>query len=206
MNIKSTDSSMLQKAKYHPEEIVKEICSIEGNHEDEDGNPLTLEEDDVIVQFGSWHYGRKDANPLTAVRFVDRESLGSGDEILTAHEVDEDDYETLLPRKFMKQCIRVYSRDSSKTDLLHHMFQAWRHNLENLVAIHGLQSSSQCAFFQENVTAEISNLERPRYAVAVALTQDSGEEDNHNYTPTKRKIQEGMEEPSPIPLRRSRLK
>ncbi|CAJ1938228.1 unnamed protein product [Cylindrotheca closterium] len=205
MNIKSTDSAMIKKAKNQPEEIVREICSIVGNHEDEDGNPVTLEESDVIVQFGSWHYGRKDANPLTAVRFVNRQALCSSDEILTAHEVNEDDYETLLPRKFMKQCIRVYCRNPSKTDLLLHMFQAWRHNLENGAEIHEQQSSSPFANSQDHLTAEISNLERPGYASAVALTQDSGEEDNHAYTPIKRKIQATMEEESPIPLHRRRL-
>lgn len=193
---------MLQKAKCHPEEIVREICSIEGNHQDEDGNPITIEESDVIVQFGSWHYGRKDSNPLTAVRFVNREALCSSDEILTAHEVDEDDYETLLPRKFMKQCIRVYCKDSSKADLLLHKFQAWRHNLENESFIHGLQSSS--SFLG---TAEVSNLDRPRgEGSAVALTQDSGEEDNHAYTPEKTKIQRGIDDPSPIPVRRGQQK
>eukprot|EP00526_Cylindrotheca_closterium_P006187 CAMPEP_0113626058 /NCGR_PEP_ID=MMETSP0017_2-20120614/13470_1 /TAXON_ID=2856 /ORGANISM="Cylindrotheca closterium" /LENGTH=588 /DNA_ID=CAMNT_0000536213 /DNA_START=318 /DNA_END=2085 /DNA_ORIENTATION=- /assembly_acc=CAM_ASM_000147 len=206
MNIKFSDHAMLQKAKHHPEEIVREICSIEGNHKDEDGNAVTLEETDVIVKFGSWHYGRKGENPLTAVRFVNREALCSSDEILTAHEVDEDDYETLLPRKFMKQCIRVYCKDSSKTDLLLHMFQAWRCNLETGVATHGLQSSSQFAISRDHSTAEVSNLERPRAASAVALTQDSGEEDNYAYTPIKRKIQDGMEEPSPIPLQRFHLK
>jgi len=197
MNIKSTDDAMLQKAKFYPETIVREICSIDGNHEDDDGKPIILEGSDVIVQFGSWHYGRKDANPLSAVRFVDREALCSGDEILNAHEVDEDDYETLLPRKFMKQCIRVYSKDSSKTDLLVHKFQAWKHNLVNDNSIHGLQSSSS---FQ--LTAEVSNLDRPRDCSAVALTQDSGEEDNHECTPVKQKLQRGIDEPSPIPIRR----
>jgi hypothetical protein len=196
MNIKSTDRAMLHKAKNQPREIAREICSIEGNHEDEDGNLVILELDDVIVQFGSWHYGRKDANPLTAVRFVNREALCSSNEILTAHEVDEDDYETLLPRKFMKQCIRVYCKDSSKTDLLRHKFQAWRHNLYNDNSI----PQSSAAF---QWTAEVSNLDGLRDGSAVALTQDSGEEDNHGYTPIKRKIQRGMEEPSPIPVRRA---
>jgi hypothetical protein len=198
LNIKSLHEELWQTAKMNPEDIVHEICAVEGNHTDESGDNILLCEDDVIVQHCAWHYGRKDENPLSAVRFVNREELDHGDEILTAHEVDEDDYETIIPRSFMKKCIRVYSRNSSKTDLLMHKFQTWKENLSNDVPSPMLNTQANSAILQE-ATAEVSVLGRAHASAPIQLTQDSDDETDM-YTPIKNRIQQNTEDPSPIPL------
>lgn len=175
-----------------------DICEFEGNHTDESGDSIFLREDDVIVQHNSWHYGRKDENPLSAVRFVNREELGYMDEILTAHEVDEEDYDTIIPRSFMKKCIRVYSRDSSKTDLLMHKFQAWKENLSNDAGSPMLNTQTNFAILGASA-AEVSVLGRHHESAPIALTQDSDCEADM-YTPIKNRIQQKTEDPSPIPL------
>jgi hypothetical protein len=203
LNIKSCHEELWQTAKGNPEDIVHQICAVEGNHTDEIGDNISLCEDDVIVQHCAWHYGRKDENPLSAVRFVNREELDHGEEILTAHEVDEDDYETIIPTSFMKRCIRVYSRNPSKTDLLLHKFQTWKENLSNDAPSPMLNTQANPAILQE-ATAEVSVLDRAYASAPVPLTQDSDDEADM-YTPIKNRIQQQKEDPSPIPLPSFRL-
>eukprot|EP00980_Cylindrotheca_fusiformis_P001524 scaffold346_cov116-Cylindrotheca_fusiformis.AAC.38 len=202
LNIKPSDKKLWEKAKTNPEAIVREICSFEGSHTDDSGETVFVAEDDVIVEHCAWHYGRKDQNPLSAVRFVNREELGCTDEILTAHEVDEEDYETIIPRSFMKKCIRVYSRNPSKTELVMHKFLAWKENLFNDSGSPVLNTQTYSGFLQR---AEVSVLERVDRDAPIALTQDSGDEDEM-YTPIKNRIRQKTEDPSPIPLPSFNLK
>lgn len=193
LNIKAGDEVLLKKAKEQQEVIAKEICSIEGAYTDpESEKAIFINEDDIVVQHCSWHYGQKENNPLSNVRFVDRDELGKSHEFLNAYEVDEDDYETIIPRSFMKQCIRVYSRDPSKTELVHHKFQAWK---QSLVADYDLkypETLSQETFGHE------TQFYNPNRAFAVPLSQDSDE--GSNLTTPKKAPSGSVGEPSPIPL------
>ena len=74
LNIKAGDEMLLKKAKEQPEVIAKEICSVEGAYKDpESEKAIFVNEDDIVVQHCSWHYGAKENNPLSNVRFVDRD-------------------------------------------------------------------------------------------------------------------------------------
>jgi len=199
LNIRTADQGLWKLAKSQPEEIVREICGIKGDHTDENGERVVLREDDVLVQPCSWHYGRKDCNPLSAVRFVHRQELCSGEDILIAHEIDEEDYETIIPRSFIKKCIRVYSRNPSKTDLLVHKFQAWKQVIANNATGTTVNTKSRFAPQLAAYASEVSMLENTPATNTIALTQDSEDEGSNLCTPIKNRIKKA-EDASPIPL------
>lgn len=201
-NIKASDQELWKKAKNKPEEIAREICSFKGNYTDpETGDMIFITEDDVVVQHCSWHYGRKENNPLSSVRFVNREELlGKSHDFLNAYEVNEDDYETILPRSFMKQCIRVYSRDSSKTELVHHKFQAWKQSIkEGGKGFPETPPEGNFEILDDGSSAQFSHHE----GSCAVLSQDSvlSHDDNSNLTTPKKSLSRATaEEPSPIPI------
>lgn len=191
-----SDSALWKRAK-NADEIVNELCAIEGTHRDESGEAIALEKEDIIIQCCSWHYGRKRDNPLLSVRFVNRKDFLAGDTILNAYEVKKEDYETILPSKFMKRCIRVYCRDPRKTDLLKHKFETWEIRLKN-----GFEEAPNTQVNLEFVALapEVSQQET---SLLPMLTQESEDESTvYASTPNKSRKRIVVEQsPSPIKCR-----
>jgi hypothetical protein len=191
INDDESDLALWQKAK-NCHLVVREICAIEGTHEED----FILEENDVIVERCSWHYGRKGDNPLLAVRFVNRKDLVEGNKILNAHAINEEDYETILPRKFMKQCIRVYCRDSKKTDLLAHKFLAWTESLK--IDNYSLEAANT----QGNLEVEAYGAPEVSQQDAVTqlptLTQDSEDDNSISFETPKKARKRQVFSPSPV--------
>jgi hypothetical protein len=123
------------------DEIVREILGYGGTHDvaaaaagDGRGrgtaNIIALKEDDIIVQKCEIHHGQKDQDPLTKMRFLEKDQLHkiSGADyrdLPVASQVDEDDYNAQLPRALMECSLRVYCKESAKASLLSHLFSLW---------------------------------------------------------------------------------
>jgi HD superfamily phosphohydrolase len=111
------------------DEITQEILSVRGEHESDTGQKLVLQEEDFIVELCNIHHGSKDNNPLSKMRFLPKDKLWkltvSIDSLPEACEINESNYDAQFPRAFQANSIRVFSRDSSKDDLLRHVFDNW---------------------------------------------------------------------------------
>jgi hypothetical protein len=84
-------------------------------------DPIVAE--DIIVEKMHIHYGLKEENPVNRLRFFSKEmeekaSLEEWDENLVAYQIKETQYETLLPRVFEELAIRVFCRNSSKSQFV----------------------------------------------------------------------------------------
>jgi hypothetical protein len=110
-------------------DIAREIVETDGHHNDENGNPLMLEFKDIIVDKCVMNHGSNDNNPLLQVRFLKKAEIdslsGPIEDYPEAKEEDEDKYAEELPRSFQKCVIRVFTRDTTKRDLLKHKFDQW---------------------------------------------------------------------------------
>ena len=100
----------------------------------------------------------------------------------------------------MKQCIRVYSRDSSKTELVHHKFQAWKQSIkEGGQAFPETSAEGNFEVLDDGLSAQFSHQDGS-YAV---LSQDSvySQDDSNSLTTPKKNLSRAKaEEPSPIPI------
>ena len=101
------------------------MLSIEGRHDDQ-----VLQEENFIVEKCSMHHGSKDKNPLSKMRFLPKNSLhklmaANINDLPEAVVADESTYKAVLPQLLQENSIRVYSRLSSKCDLVSHVFSAW---------------------------------------------------------------------------------
>jgi hypothetical protein len=191
MNMKDPkDMSIWNKKKG---DIVDEILAIPGKHNAENGEPIFLAKTDVIVWKTSLHHGRKDKNPLSRVRFVEREAY-FGD-LPEAVEVSEDDYPTSIPREFQKNVVLVFCRDPdpAKLDLLKHVFNAWK-----------LQGSEYAT-----PAYDVDDLQHDEFDAGEEhgndglggsrmLTQEDPED--NDFTPQKQSVRNYCTDPSPIPL------
>lgn len=170
-------------AKENPEKIVSDICALKPRHDN-----LILTEDDVIVKGLSWHQGQMDKNPLSFVRFVDKNLpsyIKTNDDCPKAVPVkDMKDYHMSTTVEFQKRVIRVYSRDPAKKDLLAHAFEAyWTHYMDRLFSGTPLPNEGRSGLQFESGTGsgEESNDDSndgfmARAGDPVELTQESGDE------------------------------
>jgi deoxynucleoside triphosphate triphosphohydrolase SAMHD1 len=129
----AVDQQIFQKKE---EDIAKEIICQKGVHDDKYGQVVSVTEDDFIVEKASLHLGAKEKNPVSLCRFVDKGQLFKVtkediNELPEATQVDEDHYETHLPRSFIERSIRVYCRNPEKVDLLSHLFDQWLSQYED---------------------------------------------------------------------------
>jgi hypothetical protein len=187
-----------------PTEIAREIVTIDGHHNDENGKGLWLQFKDVIVDKCKMHHGCKDKNPLLEVRFLEKPETSHLDgpimDYPEAEEVDEKDYEEELPRSFQRCSIRVFTRDGAKEDLLRHAFQQW---VSKQDSIEQTPDDGEFQVVRRQNKASVGNDysdedscgDRGRFIIAQP-TQDS-EDDG---TPTKRP-QLDLQDQSPIPMR-----
>jgi HD superfamily phosphohydrolase len=112
------------------DEIEQEMISVRGVHYDDiTGEKLELQEEDFIVERCNIHHGSKDKNPLLKMRFLPKDELWKLTEPIgslpEACEINESSYDAQFPRAFQANSIRVFSRHSSKTGLLKHVFDVW---------------------------------------------------------------------------------
>jgi len=112
-------------------EIIHEMLSYKGKH-DHDGSTISLCEDDLVVQKCVMNHGLKDKDPLTRMRFLEKSKLNKltvkdFEELPEAVVVDQDEYDSHLPRNLEECSLRIYSRDSSRTkcELVSHVFSLW---------------------------------------------------------------------------------
>lgn len=112
-------------------EIIQEMLSYDGKH-DHEGSTISLCEDDLVVMKCKLHHGLKDMDPLTRMRFLEKSKLNKVTEanfenLPEAVVVDEEEYDSQLPRNLQECNIRLYCRDSSreKCGLASHVFDLW---------------------------------------------------------------------------------
>ena len=149
-----------------PEIIAKEIYDVKGKYvDDNSGEEMTIELDDIVVCCCVWHCGRKDKNPLEAVRFVKKKELGKP--IIPMGE-PAGHMKTRFYYDCQRNCIRIFCRDPAKQALLIHMFEDWEENRQaRWGTAHGFE------VVQESFVNEVSNGGDSFSARPVALTQDS---------------------------------
>ena len=189
-----------------PPDIAREIVEMDGHHNDENGNPLSLEFKDIIVDKCVMNHGSKDKNPLLQVRFLEKAEIlsldGPIEDYPEAKEEDEDKYAEELPRSFQKCIIRVFTRDTSKRDLLKHKFNQWilkQESIEQTPDDGGfgiIRQQDEASIGNDSDRDSFDGINRTGIAQP---TQDSEDD----VTPTKRP-QRDLQDQSPImvPMRR----
>jgi hypothetical protein len=109
------------------EDIKHELlnCVVKPHYQDADGGMVTLEPDDVIVEKRTLHHGRKDQNPVSQMRFLNKGDQGNlakpVESLPFAQKVDTLPMST--PQSFLRQTIRFFSRKQgleTKLELLTH--------------------------------------------------------------------------------------
>ena len=127
--------------------IMDQMVAVKGNH-----GGLTLELDDFIVEHCSIHCGKGQDNPLNCMRFLKREQMSKLDAALLedlpeANVEDETNYEADIPRSFEENSIRVFCKQSSKCELVGHVFNQW------LEETQGAHSGIQTGMEEEDLAA-----------------------------------------------------
>ena len=154
----------------------------------------------------SWHQGKKDKNPVTFVRFVEKGAQAQPSEI--AKPIDVDDYLMFTSKEFQKNVIRAYCRNPAKRDILAHAFEDYwgRAVMGNAV----LGSPASAVNFQTLNFGEGEESDASDYyshdggnSYPAQLTQDS-EDEGDLCTPIRSPTKKGLPlaSPSPVPVRR----
>jgi len=86
-----------------------------------------LERGDIIIDKMHIHYGKKNQNPVDHMRFYPK---GANPATHVAQQVDENIYQTLLPRTFEELAVRVFCRDPRKESIAAKAFKMFC-NTEN---------------------------------------------------------------------------
>jgi len=161
------EKELWEVAESNPNQIAREIYEVKGKRvDDSDGREIVVEFEDIVVNCSTWHCGRKDANPLEAVRFVEKRDLGRptipmGKEIKPPHSCFYYDSQ--------RSCIRIFCRDPAKQELLAHMVEDWEENRQTRCG--AIQSFE---VVQQALVNEVSNgASNLSTAGPVALSQDS---------------------------------
>jgi len=184
--------------------IIDEMLNLKGVHSDQP-NPLTKA--DIIVKCASWHQGKNHHNPVTFVRFLEKDtpqfaSKRKGNDCLMATKMKEEEYSMHLSRTFQKHVIRVYCRDAAKRDLLFHVFETFWQNASEISNDSGPGTPFATSYHgEEDSDSSVDGFS----GEAALLTQEYGDsgDDNDLSTPTKASSSAKiLASPSPIPLRR----
>eukprot|EP01041_Mallomonas_annulata_P005036 gene5036-10087_t len=80
-----------------------------------------LGEDDIIVEKMRIHHGLQDLNPVSILRFFPKNAASDA----VAKEVEEQVYESFIPRRFEDRAVRVFCRDPSKEFIARQAFEKW---------------------------------------------------------------------------------
>jgi hypothetical protein len=161
-----------KKATEDPVAVAEEIWKLDGKHIDENGGDVTLKLDDIIVQCCSWHFGKKDKNPVSFVRFINREDLLHSGGVLNAFEVERRGIAGDIREGEQEHYIRVFCRDPdpAKLELLDHKVKQW---METIRCLDESTPSGGLEVLQED---EDSSVDNGFGRGAVQLTQESGDE------------------------------
>ena len=84
---------------------------------------LTLQESDLIVEKMHIHYGMGSKNPVANLRFFRKQYPANT--VPVAHQINENVYETFLPRVFEDRGIRLFCRFKEKEELAKAAFDSW---------------------------------------------------------------------------------
>jgi hypothetical protein len=133
------------------DEIIREILSYRGRHDVGNSCIVELNEEDLIVQKVEIHHGQKDRDPLAKMRFLEKGQLNKiaaedYKELPEAVVIDEDEYDSHLPRTLMECSLRIYCRSKAKCDLVSHVFSLWWaeiHSEMEMTAMHKALSVTQ---------------------------------------------------------------
>lgn len=198
-------------AKTAPEDIVREICSVEPKHSDSGTGVVTeLKDEDVIIVCSSWHQGHKDKNPMSFVRFVDKDMPSFArpsqtETVEVAKQITDDDYQMFTTREFQKHVIRAYCRDANKKDLLSHAFENfWERSVDGDSVSVGKQTPSVDFQTPHDSAGDDSDASDDEFhnggsSAPAQLTQDSGDEGDV-HTPIHSPVAKGLNLASPSPL------
>jgi hypothetical protein len=187
-----------------PDAIIREMLNLKGVHSDQP-NPLT--EADIIVKCASWHQGKNDRNPVTFVRFLEKDipqfgTKRNGDDLPPmAIKMKEEEYSMHLSRTFQKHVIRVFCRDPAKRDLLSHVFETFWQNTSEISNDTGPGTPFATTYHGEDDSdSSVDGFS----GEAALLTQEYGDsgDDSDMHTPLKASNDAKVASPSPIPLRR----
>jgi hypothetical protein len=112
------------------EGVVEEFLSYKEQRQPGDASNPNLTTKDFVVKPYNIHYGRKEQNPVLCVRFFDsmNEKLTGPIEVIPeAFQIKEDDHEDVLPQRFSRAGLRVYSRRPEKQyrEIIHQFFLQW---------------------------------------------------------------------------------
>eukprot|EP01034_Spumella_vulgaris_P024574 gene24574-30939_t len=83
---------------------------------------VSLTASDLIVEKMNIHYGQKHKNPVDHMRFFPKDCDPKTE---VARQLNQQNYETSLPRVFEECAIRVFCRDPSKVVLARNIYAAW---------------------------------------------------------------------------------
>jgi deoxynucleoside triphosphate triphosphohydrolase SAMHD1 len=156
-----------------PSGIVKDIVDFKAQHDNGHGGMIQLVEHDVIVDKCQIHHGQKHQDPLSKMRFVEKSQLNkistnNYKDLPEAKVVNDDEYDSFLPRTLMECSLRIYCRDKRKVDLLRHAFELWWDSIHEEMKVTEepkLQNGNKAEWYQEN------------HEVAI-LSQETDDEDD----------------------------
>ena len=180
-----------------PTGIVKDIVDLKAQHDDGHGGTIQLVEHDVIVDKCQIHHGQKHQDPLSKMRFVEKSQLNkisTNDykELPEAKVVNDDEYDSFLPRTLMECSLRIYCRDTSKIDLLRHAFELWWDSINDEMEITA-EPKSQNGKKNEPHRQQ----EQQEVAILSQETDDEGDDPDTVVDPVKYKFGGGDESPFP---------
>ena len=176
-----------------PTGIVKDIVDLKAQHDDGHGGTIQLVEHDVIVDKCQIHHGQKHQDPLSKMRFVEKSQLNkisTNDykELPEAKVVNDDEYDSFLPRTLMECSLRIYCRDTSKIDLLRHAFELWWDSINDEMEITA-EPKSQNGKKNEPQRQQ----EQQEVAILSQETDDEGDDPDTVVDPVKCKFGGGDE-------------
>mmetsp|Transcript_5771 Transcript_5771/g.12613 ORF Transcript_5771/g.12613 Transcript_5771/m.12613 type:complete len:721 (+) Transcript_5771:101-2263(+) len=111
------------------DEINEEFLAQQPRHLDSDGKVVRLEADDFIVEKRTLHYGRKEKNPVSQMRFLknksDQAKLSNPiPKLPIAEEVENLPMNT--PSSFLRRTIRFFCCTANQYELISHTFESWK--------------------------------------------------------------------------------
>lgn len=110
-------------------EIQQEMMNYKGCHMSNNEGILTLEENDFVVVKKAIHYGQKEKNPISQMRFLSKDKMSQQtneiNQLPEAKQPSEHTFQAEAPAYFIEKSIKVFSRIHDKTDLIDHVFQLW---------------------------------------------------------------------------------
>mmetsp|Transcript_27966 Transcript_27966/g.32248 ORF Transcript_27966/g.32248 Transcript_27966/m.32248 type:complete len:759 (-) Transcript_27966:278-2554(-) len=161
-------------------QIISELCNNKWHH-DNCGKKLSLNPEDIIIEKLEIHHGRKEVNPVDCMRFLPKRDLhllnAKVENLPEAKCAKESDYFCHIPRTFLKQTLRVYSRVSEKVDLLLHTFNQW---LEYSIAGDDAPNSIVVEEHDGNNIYEGDNILEPVSISQLSQTPLKEEHENNN--------------------------